>query len=165
MKNKIIISCINMVTIYTYNLLVVKYVNDKSLCDLSLVNKYWMLVTKEQRLLRKAKNQGWIKLIEQRDLEAIKLLHKYKIEGCTTNAMDNASLQGHLEVVKFLHYNRTEGCTTTVMDWASECGHLEVVKFLHNNRTEGCTTNAMDWASGNGHLDVVEYLKSIGAPS
>ena len=68
-----------MVTIYTYNLLIPKYIDNESLSDLSLVNKYWLLVTKEQRLLRKAKNQGWIKLIEQRDLEAIKLLHKYKI--------------------------------------------------------------------------------------
>ena len=58
-----------MVTIYTYNLLIAKYINDKSLSDLSLVNKYWMLVSKEQRLLRKAKNQGWNKLAEQYGLK------------------------------------------------------------------------------------------------
>ena len=126
-----------MTTIYTYNLLIPKYINDESLCNLSLVSRYWSLVSNENCKLRNAIKQGWKNLAEKGDLDGIKLLHKYKIEGCTTYAMDRASLQGHLEVVKFLHYNRTEGCTT----------------------------NAMNWASINGHLDVVEYLKSIGAPS
>ena len=154
-----------MVTIYTYNLLIPKYINNKSLCDLSLVNKYWMLVTKEQRLLRHANIEGYHQLAHEGNLEGIKLLHKYKIKGCSTYAMDWASGKGHLEVVKLLHYNRTEGCTTIAMDLASSNGHLEVVKFLYENRTEGCTTYAIDYASKNGHLDVVEYLKSIGAPS
>jgi len=41
-----------MATIYSHNLLIPKYLNNKSLNNLSLVNKYWMLVTKDQRLLR-----------------------------------------------------------------------------------------------------------------
>ena len=126
-----------MTTIYELSLYVPKYVNNKSLNDLSLVNKYWMLVTKEHRLLRYAKKLGWEELAKIGYLEGIKLLHKYNIEGCTIDAMD----------------------------WASRNGHLDIVKWLHENRTEGSTANAMYYASQYGHLDVVEYLKSIGTLS
>ena len=34
----------DMTTIYTYNLLIPKYLDNKSLCNLSLVNKYWTSV-------------------------------------------------------------------------------------------------------------------------
>ena len=32
------------------------------------------------------------------------------------DAMDNAARQGYLEIVKYLHENRMEGCTTNAMD-------------------------------------------------
>ncbi len=44
-----------------------------------------------------------------------------------------ACKNGDLYLVKFLHYNRTEGCTKDAMDWASANGHLEVVEFLNEN--------------------------------
>ena len=94
-----------MVTIYTYNLLVPKYVDNKSLNDLSLVNKYWLLVSQKERLLRNAKKLGWNKLAKKGDLEGIKLLHKYKIEGCTIWAMNMAYYKGHLDIMKFFHEN------------------------------------------------------------
>jgi hypothetical protein len=62
-------------------------------------------------------------------------------------------------VVQWLHDHRTEGCTTDAMDWAAINGHLHMVQWLHEHRTEGCTKKAMGWAAENGHQHMVEWLQ------
>lgn len=88
----------------------------------------------------------------------IKWLHANRREGCTTESMDSAALNGRLDIVKWLHEHRSEGCTVYAMSSAARHGHLEVVKWLHKNRAEGCTKNAMKVAAANGHLNVVQFL-------
>ena len=70
-------------------------------------------------------------------LHMLKLLHKYGIEGCTTETMALACAKGDLDIVIWLHENRSEGCSTWAMNYAASEGHLEVVKWLHENRNEG----------------------------
>ncbi|AVK77504.1 Ankyrin repeat domain containing protein [Pandoravirus macleodensis] len=77
---------------------------------------------------------------------------------CRTDAMDCAAAHGHLDVVIYLDENRTEGCTVDAMDDAASHGHLDVVVYLDTHRREGCTTKAMDYAADSGHLDIVMYL-------
>ena len=126
-----------MISIYTYKSFLPQYLDDKSLIYLSETCRYNGRLTREERKLRRAEHLGWNNLCRNGDLEGVKLLHKYDVQGCTVWAMNNA------------------------MDFAAKKGHLEVVKFLHENRSEGCTDYAMDLAAQNGHLEVVEYLKSI----
>eukprot|EP01133_Synstelium_polycarpum_P007480 gene7480-8751_t len=92
-------------------------------------------------------------------LELVKYIHHNRTEGCTTDAMDYAAVQGRIDIVKFLHFNRTEGCTTWAMDGAASHGHMDVLEFLHFNRTEGCTTSAMDMDRA------IDSLKAFGAIS
>ena len=87
------------------------------------------------------------------DLNLIKCLFKFG-KDCSTNAMDNASRNGHLAVVKYLHSIKKD-CTTRAMNWASDRGHLAIVEYLHSIG-KGCTTDAMDDASRAGHLEVVK---------
>lgn len=109
----------------------------------------------------------------------------YGREGCTSDAMCNAALNGHLDIVRmldangarcrpdamncaaahghmdvviYLDENRTEGCTVDAMDDAASRGHLDVVIYLDTHRREGCTTKAMDYAADAGHLEIVSYL-------
>lgn len=77
---------------------------------------------------------------------------------CRPEAMDCAAAQGHLDVVAYLDENRTEGCTVDAMDDAASRGHLDVVVYLDTHRREGCTTKAMDYAADAGHLEIVSYL-------
>ncbi|KAF0736484.1 hypothetical protein Ae201684_007497 [Aphanomyces euteiches] len=78
---------------------------------------------------------------------------------CTTDAMDDAAVNGHLDIVRFLHMYRHEGCTTDAIDLAARNGHLEVVKYLTFHRFEGCTDNAMNDAAAYGHDRIVAFLK------
>lgn len=81
----------------------------------------------------------------------------YAREGCTSDAMCNAALNGHLEIVRMLDVNGAR-CRSDAMDCAAAGGHLDVVAYLDQHRTEGCTTDAMDDAASRGHYDVVVYL-------
>nr|UMO78436.1 Ankyrin repeat domain containing protein [Pandoravirus belohorizontensis] len=78
-------------------------------------------------------------------------------EGCTSDAMCNAALNGHIEIVRMLDVNGAR-CRPDAMDCAAAGGHLDVVAYLDQHRTEGCTTDAMDDAASRGHYDVVVYL-------
>ncbi|OQR88267.1 hypothetical protein ACHHYP_07000 [Achlya hypogyna] len=94
-------------------------------------------------------------------LALVKKLH-HAGAPCSTNAMDNASSEGHLHVVRFLHEHRTEGCSKNALSGPAWKGHLDVVEFLHGHRPECRTASAMIWAMKNaasyGHLDVVRFL-------
>ncbi|EGG18516.1 hypothetical protein DFA_04010 [Cavenderia fasciculata] len=92
-------------------------------------------------------------------LEIVKFLHYNTTEGCSTDSMGSAILNGDIELLKFLHFNRTEiSPDPNEIDMASECGHLDIVKFLHEHRSGGCTKRAMDKAAQNGFYSVVEWL-------
>lgn len=88
----------------------------------------------------------------------VEWLHHNRDEGCTFNAMDGAAFQNHLDVLMWLHHHRSEGCSTVAMDAAAESGFLRIVIWLHANRFEGCTPEAMDFAALNGFLHVVQWL-------
>ncbi|KAJ3103152.1 hypothetical protein HDU97_010360 [Phlyctochytrium planicorne] len=91
-------------------------------------------------------------------LDIVKFLHRFRTDGCSTEAMDLAAAGGHLDVVEFLHDNRQEGCTVKAMDMAAQGGHFEIVQFLHKHRTKGCTVAAMDNAARLGDLEIVKFL-------
>ncbi|EFA75780.1 hypothetical protein PPL_10835 [Heterostelium album PN500] len=91
-------------------------------------------------------------------LEVVEFLHFNRSEGCTTDALDNASKMGRFDIVQFLHSHRTEGCSVVALDSAPSFGSLELVMFLHYNRSEGCTTKAVDNAAENGYLEIVRFL-------
>ena len=164
-----------MTTIYTYWLLTLKYLDDKSINNLSIVNKYYRRLTKEKRLLNYGKYMGWEGLCKIGNFDAIKILYKYRVFVMKIYFdfafIDIASQYGHLQIVKFLHMNELEikkifpylmkygtYCTNNAMDWAARNGCLNIVKFLHENRKEGCSVFAMYWAAKNGHLEIVKYL-------
>src|SRR3989304_3716678 len=130
--------------------IVSKKLDNKTLYNFSIINSLYFNNSQERINLVKAIKIGWNKLAENGNIEFIKLLHKYNIQGCTYFAMGRAACDGHLDVIKWLHENRREGCTWA-MDAAASNGHLDVVKWLHENRREGCTTQAMDEAAMRGH--------------
>ena len=103
---------------------------------------------------------NWDYAAENGHLDIVVFLHTFRVQGCSTRAMNLAASNGHLDIVKFLHTFRVEGCTTYAMDNAARNGHLDIVKFLHQFRTEGCSKYAMDFAAYNGHLEIVEFLKN-----
>jgi hypothetical protein len=70
---------------------------------------------------------------ENGHLDIVKWLHEHRIEGCTTNAMDNAAGNGHLDIVKWLHEYRTEGCSTWAFSYAIRGDHNDIIEFLYNN--------------------------------
>ncbi|RHY11774.1 hypothetical protein DYB36_001830 [Aphanomyces astaci] len=90
--------------------------------------------------------------------QVVRYLHDLG-KTCTTNAMDDAAANGHLDIVQFLHNYRHEGCTTDAMNQAARNGHLNVVTFLHTHRKERCTVDALNDAASFGHAAVVGYLK------
>ncbi|RKO89500.1 hypothetical protein BDK51DRAFT_40478 [Blyttiomyces helicus] len=60
--------------------------------------------------------------------------------------------QIYMSIFLFLNANRLEGCTTIAMDYASMTGHLEIMQFLLENRREGCSTDALDRTCKNWEL-------------
>ena len=61
-----------------------------------------------------------------------KLSNKNRSEGCTTLAMDLASMNGYLQIVEYLHLNRSEGCYDALF-YATKYCHFEIVKYLVEN--------------------------------
>lgn len=51
----------------------------------------------------------------------------------TTDAMDFAASRGDLEIVKWLYQYRIEGGTAKAMYDAAQEGYLEILKFLYEN--------------------------------
>jgi hypothetical protein len=45
--------------------------------------------------------------------------------------MDWAAYNDHLATIRWLHDNRLEGCTTQAMDLAALNGRLDVVEYLN----------------------------------
>ena len=57
----------------------------------------------------------------------------------------------------YLH-EQGEGCTEDAIDLASENGHFDIVKFLCQNRIEGFTEYAIDSSYENNHIQISDYL-------
>ncbi|OQR95711.1 hypothetical protein THRCLA_07634, partial [Thraustotheca clavata] len=91
-------------------------------------------------------------------LDIVQYLHHHEIGACSVKALNGAATNGHLHIVQWLHYNQEEGATERAMDGAAGNGHLKVVQWLHEHRNEGCSTRAMDYAALNGHLNVIQWL-------
>jgi len=70
-----------MTTIYTYNLLIPKYLNDESLINLSLVSKYWLNVTHNMRQHRLNKKEDIKKLFYQLCMSSLLTLPSYHAIG------------------------------------------------------------------------------------
>jgi hypothetical protein len=79
-------------------------------------------------------------------------------EGCNTDAMDFAAINGNLEIVKWLHgYIRIELKIAPRMRWidyAARNGYIEIGNWLNGNRIEGYTEKAMDAGAENGHREI-----------
>lgn len=67
--------------------------------------------------------ERWITLV-------VKWLHEKRAEGCTTQAMDIATSEGHLGVVQRLHAYRTEGCTKLTSFSVSLRGNYAVARWM-----------------------------------
>ncbi|POM73527.1 Hypothetical protein PHPALM_9620 [Phytophthora palmivora] len=91
-------------------------------------------------------------------LHMLQLLHRFRAEGFSTDAMDGAARSGHLDVVQFLHANRDEGCTSQALDAALDSKHLNVVRFLLQNRPEKWSGRATLWAVENGDLQTIRDI-------
>ncbi|EGG18670.1 hypothetical protein DFA_04166 [Cavenderia fasciculata] len=93
------------------------------------------------------------------DLEMVKFLHTKRTEGCTTNAIDNASKNGHLNIIKYLNLNRTEGGTEKAIDFAVDGNQsMEMIRYLDDHLRQGCSHHAVEIAASKGRLDVIQFL-------
>jgi hypothetical protein len=69
---------------------------------------------------------SFLEIIKLRETHNILALKKYDKRYDWNYACET----GNILLVEFLHNNRTEGCTANAMDYASANGHLEIVEFL-----------------------------------
>ncbi|KAG7384269.1 hypothetical protein PHYPSEUDO_002798 [Phytophthora pseudosyringae] len=91
-------------------------------------------------------------------LHMLQILHRFRAEGFSTDAMDGAARGGHLDMVHFLHLNRSEGCTSRALDDALEAQHFKVVRFLVQHRPEKWSGRAARWAAENDDLQAVRDI-------
>ncbi|KAG9400679.1 hypothetical protein AC1031_010122 [Aphanomyces cochlioides] len=92
-------------------------------------------------------------------LEVVKFIHENcPYVRFKTDSMNDAASVGALEIVKFLHKYRREGCSSVAMDEAIRNSHFDVVKFMCENRSEGCSEGALREALVLGDFEVAQYL-------
>jgi hypothetical protein len=65
----------------------------------------------------------------------------------------------YLEIVKYLH-SIGKGCSVDAIDWASTNGHFEIVKYLHKNGGP-FSKDAIDGARENEHFEILQYLHKM----
>ena len=74
-------------------------------------------------------------------------------------AIDYASEFNHLPIVQWLLANRSEGCTINAFDQASSNGHFEIVQLLYQYN-KSCTYNAFILAIKNNHTQISKWIFS-----
>ncbi|POM78989.1 Hypothetical protein PHPALM_3416 [Phytophthora palmivora] len=85
------------------------------------------------------------------------LTTNYPVEGALSNKpISNVTRNGHLEALKWLHKNRVDFSTPFGMQRATEDGHFEVVKWLYVNRPDSRSGLAITEAIQRGHFRIAE---------
>lgn len=81
-------------------------------------------------------------------------LHTHRSEGCTSNAMDEAALNGHLNAFEWIHENRSEGCS----DEALDSFYADVLHYMALNTTYFSLEGIVDALGFHGHFGVIELI-------
>ncbi|OQS01446.1 hypothetical protein ACHHYP_00744 [Achlya hypogyna] len=95
------------------------------------------------------------------DLPTVQLLHRLRLDCCSTNAMNHACARGHLDVAQWLHAHRAEGYTRDAMTFAAAEGHTEVIEWLHEALGMPCSEDVLANAAARGDLYMLAYLLTM----
>ncbi|KYQ88305.1 hypothetical protein DLAC_11000 [Tieghemostelium lacteum] len=90
-------------------------------------------------------------------LELIKYQMERNLATVSFYAMDSAAFKNRLDIVKYLH-SKKAGCTLEALNGATLNGHIEVVKYLLNYRAEGGPHNILNTASLKGNVEIFKLL-------
>jgi len=93
------------------------------------------------------------------NLDVIKYLF-YIGKNCTTNALDNAAINGHLDILKYLHY-KGKKCQKYNIDEIAVNGHLDIIKYLISININCSVPVSICYRINNKNFHVFKYLSSI----